>query len=82
MKALVAMLLLVVLVCSGCEKPGSAAASGKIPAGSSCTIQFKRDMLGISRELPISLMTGSMNGAEVSLSGKLIRMDDWMTNGS
>jgi hypothetical protein len=41
------------------------------PIGKNCTVQFKRDLLGTARDLPVSPMTGSINGAETSVSGKL-----------
>ena len=47
--------------------------------GAFCKIQFRRDILGASRELPVSPMTGSINGAEVSVSGRFQRADsEWM----
>ncbi len=46
------------------------------PVGAPCKVQFRRDLLGTSRDLPVPPMTDSMNGAETSLSGRFLRMDD------
>lgn len=42
-----------------------------VPVGARCTIQFRRDALGGNMQNPISPTTSSINGASVSLSGKL-----------
>jgi hypothetical protein len=40
--------------------------------GQNCIVQFRRgDGLGAAGSLPVSATTGSINGAEVSVSGKL-----------
>ncbi len=40
--------------------------------GQNCTVQFRRgDGLGAGGGLPVSPTTGSINGAQVNLSGKL-----------
>ncbi len=39
-------------------------------------VQFRRDTLGASANLPIGPRTTSTNGAETSLSGKLVRVVD------
>lgn len=43
--------------------------------GGICTVQFRRDGLGSGATLPISLTTGSINGAEVAIGGKLIEVE-------
>ena len=44
-----------------------------------CTLQFKRDLLGAGANLPISPMTTNINGAQVSIRGKLVRFDrEWV----
>ena len=41
--------------------------------GKPCTIQFRRDALGAGASLPISPMTGGINGADTSIAGTLKR---------
>jgi gas vesicle protein len=49
------------------------------PIGKSCSIQFRRDALGAAASLPIAPTTGSFNGAETSLAGKLKMVSsDWI----
>ena len=49
---------------------GSPAVSGLNP-GASCIVQFRRDALGSASSSPVSPLTGSLNGGETSVSGKL-----------
>ena len=63
--ALTAMLSL-----TGCDR-ATAADSATPPAGKQCTIQFRRDALGTAASLPVSPLTGGINGADTSISGKL-----------
>jgi len=53
--------------------------AGDPPIGAGCTVQFKRSDLGAAASLPIPPTTNSINGAGVSVSGKLLRIDqDWV----
>jgi hypothetical protein len=59
-------------VVGGCSEPGP-------PLGTACKVHFRRDALGGSTELPVSVTTDSYNGAEVSISGKLAQVtDQWI----
>lgn len=64
--------------------PATGAAAGvpkalKEQIGRSCTVQFRRDALGAAAELPVSPTTGTINGAQVSVSGRLESVDrDWV----
>ena len=50
-----------------------------LPLGETVTVQFRRDALGGGANLPVPPTTNSVNGAEVSLTGKLLRVDfDWI----
>jgi len=40
-----------------------------------CTVQFRRDVLGTAGDLPVDPTTNKINGAIVSLRGKLIAID-------
>jgi len=45
--------------------------------GKPCNVQFRRgDALGGGSNLPVSPTTGSINGAEVALSGTLVSLGD------
>ena len=47
--------------------------------GENCTVQFRRDVLGSARDLPVAVTTDVINGAQVSLSGRLVSIDtDWV----
>jgi hypothetical protein len=61
----------------GCNRAN--AAPGGTIRGKSCTIQFRRDALGAAAALPVSPLTGSINGAETSISGTFVRFnDEWI----
>jgi len=71
MKALLITLALVsalaaTLSLSGCGRP--AAAADATTSGKPCTVQFRRDALGAAASLPISPMTGGINGADTTIS--------------
>jgi hypothetical protein len=74
--------LAAVIVTTGCEQRAEAAPSGgRLNQMHSrvCTIQFRRDALGAARDLPVSPMTGGINGATVAISGKLRSLDEaWL----
>src|SRR4051812_19714081 len=54
-------------------------ASARPQVGASCHVQFKRDLLGSASQQPIPPTTDSMNGAQVSVSGKLVDLNaDWV----
>ena len=56
----------------GSNRAGAAAlGSGGPPLGENCTVQFRRDALGSAANLPVSPLTGSINGAETCVIGKL-----------
>lgn len=69
---------------AGCAKSSPTQAnrpeSNSVPKqGAYCSVQIRRDYLGASRELPVSPTTSSINGAEVSVSGRFLRADaEWI----
>jgi hypothetical protein len=66
--------LLALVVC-GCAS-GSTMSP---PIGSTCSVHFRRDSLGVASESPIPISTGTHNGAEIILSGEIVKMDDeWL----
>ena len=51
----------------------------RLPTGKDVVVQFDRSALGAGASLPISPTTNKQNGAETSLSGKLIHASaDWI----
>ena len=49
------------------------------PVGSDVQVQLKRDVLGTATNLPVPPTTSAMNGAKVSVIGKLKRVtDEWI----
>ncbi len=59
------------------SSPGLAAATP--PIGSTCCVQFRRDALGCAASLPVPPTSNNFNGANVSVEGKLLRIDsDWL----
>ena len=49
-----------------------AAGSMQLPIGKNCTVQLRRgDGLGAAATSPVSPLTGSFNGGDTSVSGKL-----------
>lgn len=65
------------------ERPVEAAfgGGGVPPLGKSCTVQFRRgDALGGAGNLPVNPTTGSINGAEVAVSGTLRSVtSEWLS---
>ena len=69
------------LVASTNHKPDrSSSASADLPAiGAFCTVQLRRDLLGAASDLPISPLVNGINGSEVSVSGRLLKVDaEWI----
>lgn len=65
---------LVAFLLSGCSNPPPVPEKPPLAdkVGQNCIVQFKRgDGLGAGGNLPVSPTTGTINGAEVSVSGKL-----------
>jgi len=73
--------LLALVVC-GCAS-GSTSSQKRMtmspPIGSTCSVHFRRDSLGVASESPIPISTGIHNGAVIILSGEIVKMDDeWL----
>ena len=67
------------ILITGSHRAIAASGLSGIPVGKSCTVQFRRDALGAANSVPIGPMTGSINGAETSVSGTLKTiMDEWI----
>ncbi len=72
----IAVVLMVALGLVGC---GHREGTAQPPKAKSATVQFRRDILGASRELPVPPTTDVQNGASVSVSGKLLKVNrEWV----
>jgi hypothetical protein len=60
-------LLAAMVLIAACRNPSTE----NPPIGEPVTIQFRRDALGSAHNLPVPPTTHSINGAQVSLSGRL-----------
>lgn len=70
--------MIVALAVSACARPAEPAVA-PLPLGERCTVQLRRDALGAGADLPVPPTTNSINGADVSISGELVRADqDWL----
>lgn len=58
------------LLLTGCDR-STAAVHPSPPVGKSCSIQFRRDVLGSGASGPSSPLAGNINGADVAISGTL-----------
>ena len=71
------------LLLSGCGQilpPPPSHAADLLPLmGQICTVQIKRSTLGAAASLPIPPTTDNINGAQVSVSGKVKQIgEDWI----
>lgn len=78
-----AALLSVPLAWCGCNKPTVVNMPQPQrfppPNGSTCTVHFRPDALGAAGTAPIPANSSSHNGAELTLSGKVVTSDrDWL----
>jgi hypothetical protein len=81
-RLLVALCGLVLLAGCGQSKASPMAQSARKHVGKWCEVQFRRDALGAAADLPIPPATTNINGASVTISGKLKALDDnWLELG-
>jgi hypothetical protein len=59
--------IVVILPLTGCDRATAADRPAASP-GKSCNVQFRRDALGAAMNLPVSPMTGGINGADTAIS--------------
>jgi hypothetical protein len=79
---MVAAVCLALAGCSSQDVPQQAASGLRSKIGYVCTVQFRRDALGAAATNPVPPETDIFNGAQVSLSGKLIDVKgDWLVIG-
>jgi hypothetical protein len=63
--------LAALITLSSCEKSVIDDAAGNPLVGKSCTIQFRRDVLGVSGGVAVSPAATQFNGAETTIEGLL-----------
>jgi hypothetical protein len=83
MRIVGALLLFLSIVTAGCDDRAAAQSTAPkgadLAIGSKCTVQFRRDALGGAGALPVPPLSNVVNGAEVSVAGKLVKADaDWI----
>lgn len=70
--------LLAVFVTIGCDPANGDSVLGR-RIGRNCSIHLRPDALGTSANIPVSVMTDVMNGAQVSVTGKLLEAnEEWI----
>ena len=81
MRRLPALLMSVIVAISGCGGPSAERRPLETKIGRDCVVQFRRgDGLGAGGGQPVSPTTVNINGAEVSVSGKLVSAEGgWVT---
>ena len=80
------LLALVALGLCGCNKRSTAPANSSQelvtlspPAGSACDVYFRRNLLGVVSDDPISIDMGMHNGGILFIGGFVVKMDhDWL----
>lgn len=84
MKGMAAVLVCAMLWVAGCDRtapppPPPGAVGGGPHPGAACVVYIRGDALGAGSNIPIPFGTDSMNGARVSVSGKLLAANpDWI----
>lgn len=73
----IALVLLVGMLIAGAGWMGTVHAQGgpSNAIGKQCTVQFKRDLLGVHANMPVGPNVDNINGAEVSVHGTLLALD-------
>ena len=67
-------LLIGMLLASGCAQPQREAAPVESQVGKNCIVYFRHDTLGMAADGISSATTGSINGAEVTQAGQLMKV--------
>lgn len=66
--------LVAIMLMAGCSEDSESTLLSK-RIGSTCTVQFRRDALGSGAQIPVPPFTDTINGAQVSASGTLAKVD-------
>ncbi len=79
MKSTSRMLIPLVLFAATVLLAGCSGAPDRPSKAKWATVQIRRDLLGAGGNLPISPTTGSFNGADVCVTGKLLKVnEEWV----
>ena len=78
----IATTMLLCLTLAGCADTARDTAPMKSQVGQNCIVYFRRDTLGMAAAGPSSVLTGNLNGAEVTQAGELLEVGaDWIVIG-
>ena len=70
------------LIASGCADAARDRNPMQSQIGKNCIVYFRKDALGMGSDVPASVTTGNMNGAEVTQIGELLEAErDWIVIG-
>jgi hypothetical protein len=79
MKALITLMCVMAIAATLFIIGRTSATAADRSTARACTIQFRRDALGAAANLPISPMTGGINGADTAISCTFKSMrEDWV----
>lgn len=77
-----ALLMFGLLITSGCADASLDRNPFQSQIGKNCIVYFRKDALGMGSDVPTSVTTGVMNGAEVTQIGELLEAErDWIVIG-
>ncbi len=75
-------LIVVLLFVAGCADSSRERSPLQSQIGKNCIVYFRKDALGMAADLPASVTTGNLNGAEVIQAGELMEVgNDWIVIG-
>ncbi len=80
------ILIVVTLILSGCTFQSTVTSDSDKerlatapPIGSSCSVHFRRSSLGVASANPIPIDSGNHNGADLTVSGEVVKLDaQWL----
>lgn len=76
------LLITVLLLNAGCADTAREDNPLQSQIGKNCIVYFRKDALGMGSDVPASVTTGNMNGAEVTQVGELMEAGkDWIVIG-
>jgi hypothetical protein len=76
------LIIIGLLFATGCADTAHEQNPMRSQIGKNCNVYFRRDALGMAADLPASVTTGNLNGAEVTQAGELMDVgDDWIVIG-
>lgn len=68
------LLIAALLLIAGCVDSSRERSPIHSQIGKNCIVYFRKDALGMATDVPASVVTGVLNGAEVTQSGELMEV--------